>query len=203
VRCRCRGRDGEVLIMRRRCVPWVLAGVVVVLPPAAAHAGPRACSPLVVDARGDTEAGLAPGAPDRPDLDLLAVDLGVRGDSLIVTASMAAPSPSVPVPAGLIDITFDIGSTTYNAYKWDGVDGTIYGFNNAAGGHTVTGTSGADGVVRINVPRRLIPAASGSKVSDLEAVTYEYLGTNEWAYGDSRDSARTRRIYRLGSRGCL
>jgi hypothetical protein len=178
-------------------------GVVAVTPAAAANASPRSCSPLVVDPRGDTEAGVAPGEPDRPDLDILAVDLGTRDDSLVVTASMASPSPAVPLPAGLIDITFDLGSTTYNAYKYYGVDGTIYGFNNDAGGHTVTGTSASSGLVRINVPRRLISAATGAKVSNLDAVTYELVGTNDAASGTSRDSGGSRHTYRLGSRGCL
>jgi hypothetical protein len=186
----------------RRLLPLVLACAVGVIPTAAAHAGPR-CSPLIVDPRGDTVAGLAPGEPDRPDLDVLALDLGQRGDSLVVTAQMAAPSPTLRLPAGLIDVTFDVGSTTYNAYRWDGLDGTIYGFNNASGGHAVTGTSDASGLVQIIVPRRLLPAAVGAKATDLQVVTFEYVGTNDTAYGDSRDEAGTRRTYRLGSRGCL
>lgn len=190
-------------MFRRRSVLWILIGAVGLVPAAAGHALTKPCRPLVVDPRGDLEAGAATGAPDRDDLDILALDLGGSGDRLVVTVSMAAP-PSTPVPASLIDITFDVGSTTYNAYKYAGVDGTIYGFNSPAGSHVVTGTTDPQsGLVRISVPRRLIGAVAGTTIRDVGANTEELLGTNAVAVGDFRDSAGSRRTYRLGARGCL
>lgn len=181
-----------------------LAASVMILPAGVGHGSPKPCRPLILDPRGDLEAGLAPGAPDRPDLDVLAVDLGTRDDTLIVTLAMAASPPTIPLPAGLIDVTFDIGSTTYNAYKYSGIDETIYGFNNPAGGHAVTGTTDArTGQVRISVPQKLIRASARAPVRALTAHTEELLGTNATAMGHLRDSAGSRLTHRLGSRGCL
>lgn len=187
----------------RALLATAFAASVVIAPAAAGHMS-RTCSPLVVDPRGDLESGVVPGAPDRPDLDILAVDLGASGDKLIVSLAMASPPAALPVPAALIDVTFDIGSMTYNAYKYAGLDGTIYGFNNATGGYIVTGTTDPEnGLVRIQVPRHLIVASARATVRDVGAYTEELVGTNATAIGHARDTAGSRLTYRVGSRGCL
>lgn len=182
----------------------VLAASVAVVPAAAGQTSRKPCTPLLLDPRDDLEAGLAPGAPDRPDLDILAVDLGADDDMLIVSLAMAAPPAALPAPAGLIDVLFEIGPTAYNAYKYAGVDGTIYGFNNSTGGHVVTGTTDPrTGLVRIRVPRQLIGASARDFVRDVGAYTDELLGTSATAIAHPRDTAAAGVTYSLGSRGCL
>ena len=168
-----------------------------------ADAATTQCTPLVADARGDEADGLFPGEPYRADLDVLAVDLGTSTHDLVITVKLAGYDP-VPAPPRLVDLLFDIGATTYNAYKYVGPEGTIYGFNNPSGGHTVTGTTDANnGTVRIRVPRRLLGVKAGSIIRDVAVDTDELIGINSAAYGSTRDSAESRRTFGLGSRGCL
>lgn len=168
-----------------------------------ADAGTRRCNPLVIDARGDEVDGLFPGEPYRADLDVQAVDLATTPNDLVITVRLGGYDPG-PAPSRLVDLLFDMGKTTYNAYKYIGPEGTIYGFNNADGGHAVTGTTDeSNGTVRIRVPRRLLGVKPGSTIRDVAVTTDELVGVNSAAYGSTRDTAESRRTFRLGSQGCL
>ncbi|HVE98572.1 MAG TPA: hypothetical protein VNA12_05270 [Mycobacteriales bacterium] len=188
----------------RRTTAWIVAVCAVLGSSVVAHAAPKPCAPLAVDRRGDLEAGPLPDGPYAKGLDLLAVDLASTAQHLVVTVRVAdGDAAPVAVPATVVDVLFEIGPVLYNAYRYVGPEGTIYGFNNTVGGHTVTGTSDRSGTVRIKVPRSLVAAKPGAVIGGLGADTYEMVGTNVVADGWMRDSAGSTRTYRYGARGCL
>ncbi len=161
------------------------------------------CTPVAVDPAGDQEPGVIPGDTNRPDLDLRALDLGGDARTLVVTIKTEG-TDTMPLPPRLTDVVFDIKGDTYNAYKYVGPEGTIYGFNNADGSHAITGSTDArTNIVRLRIPVHLLRARAGDLVINVAANTEELLGVNALASGHMRDSAGGRRSYRLGSRGCI
>lgn len=189
--------------MRVRVLVSLAAACCFGLPAVSAAATP--CKPLLTDPAGDTQSTDWPGPVHPPlneaALDILAIDL--KSDTRTLTVSVRlAEVDRTPVPHRLLTVLLESGKNLYQAYWYIGADEERFVFTNERGDHDVRGTADAkSGLVRFQVPRTLLPKAV-RRVS-AEGNSAVIVGDN--ASGDVYyyDIAGSRRLYTLGTRGCL